>query len=293
METVPMTLSNDESVRWRNLLEKRKRVILETDESLKRHAFKELGMDETGEISKIRSHPADLATDTQTVEVLESLSQRNVKSLLDVEDAIDRLDKGQYGNCLSCGEIIPPERLAVIPESRFCIECEQDYEEVKNKFASPNGPKSPMQITDLAKGFEALKQLTAADIMQSDPVSVNMTEDLNTAIGLLSDNNIRHLPVIDSKGDIQGIISDRDILNTVLQIKPWKTAEKTKNPYHEIRVTSVMTKTPETIQPDTNLMDVSSLLLENKISCLPVVDGNHLIGIVTEADFVKLVGQGI
>lgn len=293
MEATPTNLSSEEIVRWRGILEKRRHIIMDTDDSIKRHAFTELAGNETGEISKVRLHPADLATDTQTVEVLESLSQRNLKSLKDVDDAIERLEKGQFGKCLSCGEKIPNARLEIIPETRFCVECEQDFEEVKNRFASPETGKTVIQLTELTKAFEALKQLTATDIMQADPITVNITEDLNTAMSLLSDNNIRHLPVIDIKGDIQGIISDRDILNTVLQIKPWKTVEKMRNPYHEIGVVTIMTKTPETVQPDADLQEVSTILLENKISCLPVVDGNHLIGIITEADFVKLLGQGL
>ena len=52
-------------------------------------------------------------------------------------------------------------------------------------------------------------------------------------------------------------------------------------------MSQVMSKTPETISPDTKLNDAATILLENKISCLPVVEGNHLVGIITESDFVK------
>jgi CBS domain-containing membrane protein len=48
-----------------------------------------------------------------------------------------------------------------------------------------------------------------------------------------------------------------------------------------------MTTEPETVEPETSLSEAASLLLENKIGCLPVVEGMHLVGILTEADFVR------
>lgn len=293
IDTEPTSINNENIVHWRNLLEKRKKTILEAGESYKRHAFQELGMEETGEISNIRLHAADLATNTQTIEVLESLSEQNVQRLQEIEDAIDRLNKGQYGKCLNCDTPISSKRLNAIPEAKFCIECEQDFEDNKNKFSSPYGPQASTQFIELNKELEALKTLTAESIMQANPITLQREEDLNTAINLMSDNNIRHLPVVDSDGNIQGIISDRDILSVVLKVKPWLLEEKIQNPYHQIHINVVMTKTPETVSPDTSLIDVCNLLLENKISCLPVVEGNHLIGIITEADFVKLIGQGL
>ena len=48
-----------------------------------------------------------------------------------------------------------------------------------------------------------------------------------------------------------------------------------------------MTTEPETVEPKLALVDAARLLLENKFGCLPVVEGIHLVGILTEADFVK------
>jgi CBS domain-containing membrane protein len=48
-----------------------------------------------------------------------------------------------------------------------------------------------------------------------------------------------------------------------------------------------MTPEPLTVEPDTPLTEAAATLLENKIGCLPVVEGSHLVGILTEADFVR------
>jgi CBS domain-containing protein len=50
----------------------------------------------------------------------------------------------------------------------------------------------------------------------------------------------------------------------------------------EIMVTEI-----ETVDPDTPLVEAAETLFENKIGCLPVVEGNRLVGILTESDFVR------
>jgi CBS domain-containing membrane protein len=43
----------------------------------------------------------------------------------------------------------------------------------------------------------------------------------------------------------------------------------------------------DTVEPDQSLREAAELLLENKVGCLPVVEGSHVVGILTEADFVR------
>lgn len=153
--------------------------------------------------------------------------------------------------------------------------------------------KKNVSLQELSQILESIGQVWVSDVMQKNPIAINQNEDLDTATGLLSDNNFRHLPVINNDGDIQGIISDRDLLNAILRIPPGKLLDRIENPWNTAKVSSVMSKTPETVTPDTNLMEAGAILLENKISCLPVVEGDHLVGIITSSDFVRLVSQGL
>lgn len=146
---------------------------------------------------------------------------------------------------------------------------------------------------DLSKTLESVGHIWVSDVMQKNPICVNLNENLDTAAGLLSDNNIRHLPVIDSEGDVHGVVSDRDLLSAILRIPPGKLLDRIENPWNIVKIKTVMSKTPEVVTPDTTLIEAGALLLENKISCLPVVEGNHLVGIITSSDFVKLVCQGL
>ena len=98
---------------------------------------------------------------------------------------------------------------------------------------------------------------------------------------------IRHVPVIDSDGNIEGVISHRDLIRTALYEFDDLTYLDQRDALKGMLVRDVMTTEPDTVAPDMPLSDAGRLLLDNKIGCLPVVEGNRLVGILTEADFIK------
>ncbi len=56
------------------------------------------------------------------------MSDKNHQTLTQIEDALDRINDGEYGICLECGEDILPARLQLIPYARFCVECKENIE---------------------------------------------------------------------------------------------------------------------------------------------------------------------
>ncbi|MEY4616350.1 MAG: hypothetical protein RJB66_1310 [Pseudomonadota bacterium] len=289
MEMLSGQMTSDQKVFFRNLLEKKRKNLLATEETLRRQDIQPMSFEGAGDITRIKTHPADLATDNQDLALQGALSDRNLHSLQEIEEALDRMDRGGYGECLSCKEAISPKRLEVLPEARFCVECEQDLEEMKHNIGLDRSAKTSVQTLETAKAIESLGQLLVSDIMRDSPISLKPNEGIHQAMTLMSDYGIRHLPVVDSEGDLQGVVSDRDILNAVVRLRPWKLVERMENPWQEVRVSAVMTKVPESINPDTSLTEAGRMMLENKFSALPVVDGNRLVGIITESDFVRLI----
>ncbi len=280
-----------EMARWSDLLNKRRKVLLVVEDTIKRHAFSELSAEGTGEISNARLHSADLATNTQEIGVLESLSEKNIKSIHEIEEALDRLSAGQFGRCQNCEDPIAVERLKLVPESRFCVDCEREFESAQKQMAKQPRTNEVGANRESIKALRVLSQISIADIMQENPVTVNANESLDRALELLSENKFRHLPVVDDDGNIQGLISDRDLLSVLLRVRPDRLSERLENSWSKRRVGQAMTKNPETVGPETTLYDAGTLFLDNQISCLPVTEGNHLVGIVTESDFVRLVSQ--
>jgi len=130
---------------------------------------------------------------------------------------------------------------------------------------------------------------TVSDIRVSNVLSVKNTDSVNHARMILKDKGIRHLPVIDSQsGDYVGMLSQRSLLNYA-----FKTVEKYGMSYLEKRerqtsVNEVMMADCDTAEPDMELVDAGEFFMSKKASCLPVVQGNKLVGIITSVDFVKL-----
>jgi len=67
----------------------------------------------------------DYAVNSYAREFLLSLTELDRKQLLLVEEALNRIDRGEYGRCQQCGEVIPPKRLEVQPWARHCVRCQE------------------------------------------------------------------------------------------------------------------------------------------------------------------------
>ncbi len=120
--------------------------------------------------------------------------------------------------------------------------------------------------------------ISVSDFMTKDLVTVREADDLALAESLLRLGGIRHLPVVRER-KLVGILTQRDVLRSGLVGKPAA---------RELPVSEVMTKDPTSVRPGLGLALAARLMLERKIGCLPVCDEDGtLVGIVTEADFVR------
>ena len=72
--------------------------------------------------------PADMAANAYTKELLISMSA-NDRRLLDlIDEALGRIEAGEYGDCINCSEPVPEKRLDAVPWARYCVKC-QDLQE--------------------------------------------------------------------------------------------------------------------------------------------------------------------
>ena len=120
--------------------------------------------------------------------------------------------------------------------------------------------------------------ISVADFMTKDLVTVREVDDVALAEALLRLGGIRHLPVVKER-KLVGILTQRDIL---------RSGESGKASARDLAVGTVMTKAPTSVRPATGLAQAARIMLERKYGCLPVCeDDGTLVGIVTEADFVR------
>jgi RNA polymerase-binding transcription factor DksA len=92
--------------------------------------------DAGGELSSFDQHPGDSGTETFEMEKNVSLLEQVDDELLEVEAAVQRLERGTYGSCQVCGRPIGDERLEAMPATRFCVE-DQAKAERQGGFPGP------------------------------------------------------------------------------------------------------------------------------------------------------------
>jgi DnaK suppressor protein len=78
--------------------------------------------DSGGELSSFDQHPGDSGTETFELEKNVSLLEQLEDELVEIDAAVQRLERGTYGTCQACGRPIGDERLEALPATRFCVE---------------------------------------------------------------------------------------------------------------------------------------------------------------------------
>jgi len=121
-----------------------------------------------------------------------------------------------------------------------------------------------------------VRAFTVADLMTERVFCVDEGEDAATAHALLESRRLRHFPVCNARGELVGIVSAQDLL---------AAGRGTQ------RVRDVMEPAHEWVSPQENVPTAATRLLDNDRSCLPIVEGKTLVGIVTQADFVRFVAD--
>jgi acetoin utilization protein AcuB len=128
------------------------------------------------------------------------------------------------------------------------------------------------------------------DCMTRDPVSVRPESDPLAGMALLKAGGFRHLPVVDADGRLVGIVA-RSGLESFLSRAGSPGVIKRQH-----RVDQVMTREVVRVPPDCPLEEAATLMVEHKIGSLPVVEGEQLVGIITETDifrqFAAVLGGG-
>ena len=124
--------------------------------------------------------------------------------------------------------------------------------------------------------------------MTTDVVSVGPDTSLLKVGKLMKDHHIRRIPVVDEKGQVIGIISDRDVRDA----SPSKATTLDMYEMHyllaELKAKNIMTAKPITVKPTDTVEQAALIMLDNKVGGLPVVDdAGKLVGIISDHDVFK------
>ena len=130
-----------------------------------------------------------------------------------------------------------------------------------------------------------------SEIMNRDLITVDKQASLRRARRILDQHRIRHLLVVDDKR-LVGIVTDRDLRQAAPSSKSPLTISERQEFMDELKVLEVMSRKLITASPTTTIREAARVMVREKIGCLPVVDGNQLVGIVTEADLLEMLVRG-
>jgi CBS domain-containing protein len=111
------------------------------------------------------------------------------------------------------------------------------------------------------------------DLMTEHPITISPNARVRTALQMMLEHNFHHLPVRSAQGHIVGLVDDRACQHALLHTGDALIAE-------------VMRTAPTVIEPHANPQEAARLMLTQQLRCLPVMQGETLVGILTTSDLL-------
>ncbi len=123
--------------------------------------------------------------------------------------------------------------------------------------------------------------------MSTDVITLAEDDTLADAQTCMERGRVRHLPVV-RDGKLVGLVTHRDLLAASLSVFAEVSEREERRLFAGIPVRELM-HDAVSVSPPTPVREAARILLDNKFGCLPVVeDDGSLVGIITEADFLRL-----
>jgi acetoin utilization protein AcuB len=125
--------------------------------------------------------------------------------------------------------------------------------------------------------------------MTTDVATVHEDTSMMKASIVMKEKKIRCLPVVDEQGKLVGIVSDRDLRDAAPSKATTLDVYELNYLLSSMKIKDIMSKNLVVVKPDETVEFAAILMIENKISSLPVVNGkDELIGIITQTDIFKV-----
>lgn len=125
------------------------------------------------------------------------------------------------------------------------------------------------------------------DWMSKDVITIKVNDTLQQAINLMMDHQISTLPVVED-GKLVGIVTDRDVKRASPSSATLLDIQQALYHLSRLEVGAIMTAHPITVQPDLTIEEVAEIMLERRISGLPIVgEQGDIQGIITKSDIFK------
>ncbi len=133
--------------------------------------------------------------------------------------------------------------------------------------------------------------MTVERRMTLNPVTIGPDASVVEASDLMKKEKVHRLPVLDKDKKLIGVITEKDILHATPSPASSLSIHEMAYLLSRLTVKKLMTKDPVTIGKDTPVEEAARIMADQDLSCLPVVEGDRLIGIVSKSDLFKILTE--
>ena len=127
-------------------------------------------------------------------------------------------------------------------------------------------------------------------IMTDDILTLGIENTLSDARIMMVENNIRHIPIVNDKQVLMGLVSQRDVLSveesTLFDSNENVNSRLERDQY--VKIDDFYRRDVVTINAHVSVHNAALTIQKYKIGCLPILSGDKLIGLVTDSDFVNV-----
>lgn len=148
--------------------------------------------------------------------------------------------------------------------------------------------------------------ITAKDIMTRDVITVKPETSIEELARILIENRISGAPVVDDKGNLIGIVTENDLISqnkrlhiptvfrlfdALIMLERRKKIEEEIKRLTATRVWDICTKNVITVDEDTPLQEIATIMSEKKVHLIPVMKDKKIAGIIGKADLIKAMAR--
>jgi len=128
--------------------------------------------------------------------------------------------------------------------------------------------------------------ITVEEFMTSDISTLSESASVDDARKIMTEKNIRHIPITDDNRRILGLVTQRDILAATGPVAKNKDSEAAGG--SDTQLSDIMIRNVSVVNPSDSLRTAAMYMHSHKYGCLPVVADDQLVGIITDSDFISI-----
>ena len=123
------------------------------------------------------------------------------------------------------------------------------------------------------------------DLMSREVVTIGRNDNLRMVDDLMATRHLRHIPVVEDH-DVVGVVSQRDLFKASMSSTMGYGQKGQRAFLQTVWVKEIMAHPVITVSPDTSVSEAADLMITKGIGCLPVIEGDTLVGVVTKTDLL-------